>query len=197
MPAMQRRGWTHLFCRIMQVFDRRPKAAATGLHPPEYGWLLLPVICALLVFPLARVALAAIAFVWVAALLYLRKRHIGYLRAWLMASLLMGLWLGLCALLTHLAQGLFEWAGEHFADEGLMVTGVLMTSFAVYGVTAAIAIKLLRIGGWRDAGVLFLAFMCMATGAVLSGTLDSLWTFPAGTAAGALLLALRLRHYTV
>lgn len=163
------------------------------LHPLEYGWLLLPLVFAFLAFPLVRVALAGIAFVWVAALLFQRRRGVGAMRALLMASLMMILWTGICGLLTGLANGLFQWAGESIVHKAYMVTSFLMLSFAVYGVAAALAFRLLGIGTWRDAGVLLLALMCMATGAVLASAIDSLWAFPVAAAVAAIVLAFSLR----
>jgi hypothetical protein len=163
------------------------------LHPLEYGWLLLPLPFAFLAFPLARVVLAGIAFVWVAALLFQRQRGVGYVRALLMAALMMILWTGICALLTGLANGLFQWAGENIAHQTYMVTSVLMLSFAVYGVAAVLAVRLLRIGTWCDAGILLLALMGMASGAVLASTLESLWAFPVATAMAVIVVAFSLR----
>lgn len=163
------------------------------LHPLEYSWLLLPFLFSFLAFPLARVVLSGICFVWVVALLFRRMRDIGYLRAMLMASVLMVAWVGICALLTYLANDLFTWAGEEFSEEGAMVTSVLMVSFLVYGLFAAMGIRLLGIGSGRDAGVLFVASLLLAGGAVLSGMSDSPWAFHAGIGAGAALVALHLR----
>lgn len=166
-----------------------------GLHMLEYGWLLLPFLFAFLAFPLARVVLSGICFVWVAALLFQRVRGISYLRSGLMASVLMVVWAGICALLTYLANDLFTWAGEAFSEEGAMVTGVLMASFTVYGIAAALGIRLSGIGSGCNTIVLFVAFMLLACGAISSGMSDSYWAFPVGIGAGTALLALHLRRY--
>lgn len=167
-----------------------------GLHPLEYGWLILPLFFAFLAFPLARVALAGICFVWVAALLLQRVRGVSYLRSWLMTGILIMAWLSICTVLTMLAEGLFRRAGEVFSENGYMVTGVLMATFTVYGIAAALAVRLLGIGGWRDTSVLLATFLLFATGAAFSGMSDSPWTFPAGVTASAALLALHLRKNT-
>lgn len=164
----------------MTIPDSRRRA---GLYPLEYGWLFLPLLFAFLAFPLARIALAGLCFVWVAALLFQRARGCGYIRAWLMTALMMVLWVGVCALLTRLADGLFQWAGETLSGEGRMVTVVLTGSFAVYGVAASVAARLLRIATWPDAAVLFAGVMAIAAGAVMNGILGTSWLFPAGVLA--------------
>ena len=99
------------------------------------------------------------------------------------------LWLALCALLTVLANGLFGWAGKAFADGGAAIATILMFTFAVFSFVAAIVTRLLRIGNWGEAAILFACLMCMATGAVLSTVVDSLWTFPVSTLMASGLLA--------
>jgi len=158
----------------------------------DYGWLLLPLLFAFLAFPLARVALAGSAFLWVALLLFQRRRRILYVRAVLMVSVALVAWLMLCALLTFLADDAFRWAGETFANGGAMVTTTLMFTFTIFASTAAVVTMLLRIGGWGEAAILFACLMCMASGAVLSGMVDSLWAFPICALAASGLLALFL-----
>ena len=148
---------------------------------PEYGWLLLPLAFAFLAFPLVRVILAGLAFMWVAPLLLQRRRGTSYLRSLVMTASAMLLWLALCALATHLAEDAFRWGGATFADEASMVVSTLMLTFVFFSVMASLVVVALRIGGVMDAGVLFLCLMCVATGAVLSGQTDILWAFPVST----------------
>lgn len=160
----------------------------------EYGWLLLPPVFAFLVFPLAGIVLSGVSFVWVAALLLQRAKGRGYVRAILTIAVMMVLWLGICALLTFLADDLFKWAGEAISPEGHMVTTVLIGSFAVYGLTAAAAAKLLRIASLPDAAALFAGVMMIAAGAVINGRVDSLWPLPVGVAAASVLMFFYLRY---
>ncbi len=172
--------------------DRKSATAASRLFLPEYGWLLLPLVFAFLAFPLARVVLAGIAFVWVALLLFQRSRGVSYLRALAMTTLAMPVWVMLCALLTFLANDVFRWAGETFADAGPLIVTTLMFTFVVFASVAAAVTLLLRIAGWDSAVILFVCLMCMAIGAVAPAFFDSLWAFPIGTLAASVLLALFL-----
>lgn len=174
------------------MIDSARTVETSRLSLVEYGWLLLPQLFAFLAFPLARVALAGISFTWVAMLMFQRRRRISHLRALAIAGLAMVAWLMLCALLTFLADDAFRWAGKTFADQGMMVVTTLMFTFAVFASTAAVVTVLLRIGGWGEAAILFICLMCMASGAVLSGMVDTLWAFPIGTLAASGLLALFL-----